>query len=219
MRTLSDLDGSNEFLRFIYSLQTKYYSKNHQFIILSGSYFDKIRLLNTLKLTDFKAETELLMLFQTLYTIPTLGSVQKSFYFFRKDKRDFDSWFDYLKKVEGVWFPNLWSSFISSQIHSTGYTLTVPQYLLDNVNALYYHPEINNKDSVRDPFYVSFLKTLSKEEIKYFLNYLRSIRRKSGSYGLALVDCAAIYKNVSEMISNVLEVLEGEGIIQENEEV
>lgn len=219
MRTLSDLDGSNEFLSLIYNTQRKYYSTNYQFLTLTGSYFDKIRLLNTLQLTDFKIETELLILFQTLYTIPTLGSLRKSFDLFKEDKRDYDAWFDYLSAVENINLPNPWSSFISSQIHNFGYRLTIPQDILDNVNALYYHPEINNKNSVKDPSYISFFSTLKKSQIKFFLNYLRTIRDKSGSYSLGLVDCSLIYKNVSEIISNVIEISEEQKLIKQNEEI
>lgn len=219
MKTLSDLDGSNGFLDLVYNIQRKNYHSNYQFLTLTGSYFDKIRLLNILQLTDFKIETEFLILFQTLYTIPTLGSFRESFKLFKEDKTNIKTWIDYLSKKEGIIFPNTWSSFMSSQIHNLGYRLSIPQDILDNVNALYYHPEINNKDSIKEPSYISLFSTLKKPQIKFFLNHLRTIRSKSSSYSLGLVDCSLIYKNVSETISNIIEILEEQKLIKPNEEI
>ena len=88
--TLSDLEGDNEFIRFIYSLERNKYKNNGQFLKITGSYFDHIRTLNKTKINDTndKLKVELLLLFQSLYVFPSLGNVKKMYEDFMEDKND-----------------------------------------------------------------------------------------------------------------------------------
>ena len=206
--TLSDLEGDNEFIRFIYSLERNKYKNNGQFLKITGSYFDHIRTLNKTKINDTndKLKVELLLLFQSLYVFPSLGNVKKMYENFMEDKNDLHAWSDYLSQIEGIEL-NPYKTFISSVVYNLNFRLSKTHHLLDSINAQMLLPENFNSGVTKEQMYLELIKTLPKKYIKYYITKVKIINERASNYSIPLVDCFNVYDNTTRILDNIKEEL------------
>lgn len=206
--TLSDLEGDNEFIRFIYSLERNKYKNNGQFIKLTGSYFDYIRTLNKTKINDTKdkLKVELLLLFQSLYVYPSLGNIKKMYQSFMEDKNDWYAWSDYLGDVEGIDL-NPYYTFISTVFYCLNIRLTKTHHILDSVNAQMLLPENFSSGVSKEQMYIDLIKTLPNNYIKFYIKKIKDINERASNYSIPLVDCFNVYDNTTRILDNIKEEL------------